>query len=369
VTAQIPPDALTWRARWARHRLRALMAATVLLLALALWNPSLPGRRAVQELIIVLDVTQSMAATDQWLPDARGAQHASTRLQFAKAMLSRALEDLPCGTRVGWGVFTEHRTFVLMAPVEVCSAYSELRASLAAIDFRMAWTGNSEVAKGLDSALRLLHGMKAHPALVFVTDGHEAPPVHPQFRPGFHVDRGAIKGVLLGVGGEALVPIPMIDPQGKVVGQWAAKDVMQVDSRTAARNASPGDHAEEGWSGSGTMTGATPGREHFTSLREDYLHVLAEETGLQYLRLRDARHLAEALVRPELSRTEQSDVPLRLPLAGAALLLLVSLYRPVQTLRLAWQRHRARRAQAGSGSSVPARPGVSRGSAPVTGRT
>jgi mxaL protein len=299
----------------------------------------------VQELMVVIDVTQSMGATDQWLPDARGAQHAATRLQFTKVLLARALDDLPCGTRVGWGVFTEHRSFVLMAPVEVCGAYSELRSSLVDIDFRMAWTGNSEVAKGLDSALRLLHGLKAAPALVFVTDGHEAPPIHPQYRPGFHVERGAVRGLLVGVGGEALVPIPLIDPRGKVVGQWGAKDVMQVDSRTAARQAAPGDHAEEGWTGAAAMPGATPGREHLSALRESYLQMLAEETGLQYLRLRDAGQLAAALVQPALSRVEASTVPLRWPLALAALVLLVALYRPWPTLRHAWQRRQARHAR------------------------
>lgn len=337
---------------WSRHRLRLLMAAVVALLALALWNPHLPGQRSVQELMVVIDVTQSMGATDQWLPDARGAQHAASRLQFTKAVLAQALDDLPCGTRVGWGVFTEHRSFVLMAPVEVCGAYSELRSSLADIDYRMAWTGNSEVAKGLDSALRLLHDLKARPALVFVTDGHEAPPVHPKYRPGFHVDRGAIKGLLVGVGGEALVPIPLIDPRGKVVGQWGAKDVMQVDSRTAARESAPDDHAIEGWSGSGSLPGATPGREHLSALREVYLQELAEETGLQYLRLRDARHLSEALVQPEFSRQDASTVPLRWPLALAALILLVGLYRPWQTLHHVWLRERSRREAA---SAIPPR--------------
>ena len=74
---------------------------------------------------------------------------------------------------------------MLLAPVEVCDNRPELLATLAQIDGRMAWTGNSEVAKGLNSSLRASRELPGAPSLVFMSDGHEAPPVNPRYRPKF----------------------------------------------------------------------------------------------------------------------------------------------------------------------------------------
>jgi mxaL protein len=82
-------------------------------------------------------------------------------------------------------VFSEYRTLVLLTPVEVCANFDDLAAVLERIDGTMAWAGASEVAKGLHSGIRAARELGADTRLVFVSDGHEAPPLHPRYLPRF----------------------------------------------------------------------------------------------------------------------------------------------------------------------------------------
>ena len=124
------------------------LALAALLLAAGFFQPTLPWKRSLFEHVVVIDVTQSMNVQDQQI-DGRPA----SRLAFAKQALHEALTDLPCGSKLGWAIFTEYRSYLLFTPVEVCANRAELRASLAGIDGRMAWSGNSEIAKGLHSGI------------------------------------------------------------------------------------------------------------------------------------------------------------------------------------------------------------------------
>ena len=129
------------------------------LLAVALWDPGWTQLRQQHELIVVIDVTQSMLVADMPQPEAGPDAVPASRLQRAKGLLQQALGQLPCGSRVGWAIFSEYRSLLLLTPVEVCEHYRELKATLASIDTPMAWSGNSEVAKGLYSALRSAAGL------------------------------------------------------------------------------------------------------------------------------------------------------------------------------------------------------------------
>ena len=127
-----------------------LLVGAVLALVACLFDPGWPVERSRFDHVVVLDITQSMDVLDEAI-DGRPA----SRLAYAKHALRRALVRLPCGSKVGWGVFTEYRAFLLLEPVEVCANLSELRATLARIDGRMAWSGNSEIAKGAVSYTHL----------------------------------------------------------------------------------------------------------------------------------------------------------------------------------------------------------------------
>lgn len=308
---------IAWRSE------RARLALAALLLMLAFTNPTLPWKRSLYEHIVVLDITQSMNVEDMRL-----AGKPAARLAFAKRMLHDALAELPCGSRLGWAIFTEYRAYLLYTPVEVCANRAELRASLAGIDGRMAWSGNSEIAKGLHSGIAVAKALPGTPSLVFLTDGHESPPLAPRHRPRFDDKPGDVAGVLVGVGELTPAPIPKLDPLGRRIGFWAADEVAQSDLRSQGRGASVGGEAlaEEGSEPAAPGLGATPGSEHLSGLREPYLKLLAAENGLAYHRLRDAQGLSRAWRDAALARPVPVRADLRMPLAALAGLLLLAPY-------------------------------------------
>lgn len=317
---------MTWwrrlRAAWRTQRERCLLAGAALALALGFLHPSLPWRRSLFEQVVVIDITQSMNVKDQRL-DGRPV----SRLDYAKHALRQSLLALPCGSKLGWAVFTEHRSFLLFAPVEVCTHIDELRATLAAIDNRMAWIGSSEVAKGLHSGLSIAKQLPDLPALVFVTDGHESPPLNPRHRPSFDGKPGEVPGLVVGVGAQLPSPIPKTDPQGRPLGFWAADEVAQYDPRSQGRSGSVSGErlVEDAAVAAAPALGATPGSEHLSALHEDYLRLLASEAGLGFHRLDSADGLAAAMMAPALARRVAVQADGRDALALLALVMLLAL--------------------------------------------
>ena len=277
-----------------------LVLAATLLLALALVLPPLKLSLARPEAVVVFDITQSMDVEDVQLDGAP-----VSRLAFAREAARRALRELPCGSRVGWAAFTEYRTLMLLAPIDVCENYDDLLATLAGIDGRIRWGNASEVAKGVFWAVRAARELPSHPAIVFLTDGQEAPPLNafPSFD---DVQPGQVRGWLLGVGGKVPQPIPRTDADGHRIGYWRASDVLQRDADD----------------------GAARSHEHLSELREPHLRALSQRTGLGYAALRDAGGLAPLLRDPRLARPTPVPTDLRAIPAVLALLLLCVHFRP-----------------------------------------
>lgn len=303
----------------------AALALAALLVGAALFEPGLPARRGVVEQLVVLDVTQSMNVPDMSVAGAR-----ASRLDAAKAMLAEAIGALPCGSKIGLGMFTEYRALLLLAPIEVCANRAELAATLSRIDGRMAWAGNSEVAKALNSTLRAAREMAGTPAVVFISDGHEAPPLDPGYRPAFddELAQAGIRGLIVGVGGDQALPIPKTDPEGRPAGVWQAGEVAQLSPRSLGRGGSvAGEQMVDDPNRGGRMQplpGAAPGKEHLSALREEYLQLLADETGLRYHRLGDAAALLGALSDATLQRVQPARLELQPWLGALALGLLMA---------------------------------------------
>ena len=187
------------------------------------------------------------------------------------------------------------------------------------------------MAKGINWALIAARALPEKPAIVFVTDGHEAPPVNFQYRPRIGGEPGDIAGLLVGAGGAVPVPIPKFDADARALGYWQADEVMQTDVFTQGRGASV-----DGEELAPTDTVAPPagwpakGNEHLTMLRESYLQLLASEQRFQYLRLEagaaGAAALNMALRSRPLARTTPAFVSLRPVFAMLALASLVWAY-------------------------------------------
>jgi quinoprotein relay system zinc metallohydrolase 2 len=222
--------------------------------------------------------------------------------------MRRALPGLPCGSKLGWAVFAEYRTLLLMAPIEVCANHAELIAALERIDGSMRWANASEITKGVFWAMRTARDAGAGPGartqVVFITDGHEAPPLATPTLPLFDdLHPGEQPGWLVGVGGDAEQPIPRADAQGRPIGLWRAEEVVQRPGTSS---------------------------EHLSALHEAHLEALARQVGFSYARLRRPESLLPVLHDPRAARrvmvsTDLSPVPV-----GAALLLLVWHFMPVR---------------------------------------
>ncbi len=307
---------------------RAALALAALALAAAFFQPTIPWRRSLFEHVVVLDVTQSMNVMDEIL-DGRPA----SRLAFAKHALHGALQELPCGSKLGWAVFTEARSYLLFTPVEVCANRAELRASLAGIDGRMAWSGNSEIAKALHSGVGIVKALPGTPSLVFITDGHEAPPIAARHRPRYDDKAPGLSGLIVGVGQAKASPIPKTDPAGQPLGFWSADEVQQVDAHSLGRGASVGgeamvqsaDDAQPDAAVSAGL-GATPGNEHLSGLREAYLRLLAAENGFEFHRLRSVQGLADAWRGGGFARQAAVRGDARVPLYALAFVALLAPY-------------------------------------------
>ena len=345
-----------------------LMLLAALLLVAALLGPTLPVRRLQVDAVAVVDITQSMNVEDgnpgvgpgggpeagPGIPLGAGrAGKPVSRLAQAKATLAQLIAQLPCGSRIGLAIFTEYRSFLLLTPVEVCEHQQELLGTLAQMDGRMAWAGASEIAKGINSGMEAVKALEGAPTLLFLTDGQESPPVNPGYRPRFTVDRGAVRGLIVGVGGDELLPIPKLDPSGYARGVWGPDEVLQVDPRSLGRGGSVGGEqmVDPNEARAAPLPGATPGSEHLSSLREDYLRLLAGETGLVYQRLGGADVLLETLSSPKLAHEAPARLDLR-PWLGAAALLCLLL--PLLPSPSAW-RGRRRKIPERAGLQAPAR--------------
>ena len=273
----------------------ALPVAVTLLLAALLVPPvSLP--RASHDYLVVFDITQSMDVTDYRLAD-----QSVSRLDFARNALRDALPKLPCGSRVGLGAFTEYRSLALLAPVEVCANYNDLLATLRNIDGRMRWAEASQVAKGAFWAVRAARDLEVAPTLVFLSDGHESPPLDSGAPALFSdITPGKTGGWIVGTGGLAPMPIPRTDHEGRQRGFWRADEVARGGN----------------------------GNEHLSALREPHLRALAAQLGLEYLPLRDRSTLAEAMLDPRFARIRRIPTDLSWVAVSLALGLLCWRYLP-----------------------------------------
>ena len=257
-------------------RFLALALAIALTLA-ALVVPALLVRRTGAEILMVVDITGSMNVRD-YAQDGKPV----SRLDMAKAALRQLVADLPCGSRVALALFTERQPFLLFAPIEVCADFAPLDGALAALDWRMAWEGDSRIAAGLHRAIAMAAGLGTD--LVFVTDGQETPPLPGGEPPPFDGRPGAVRGLIVGAGGYALSPIPRYDERGREKGFYGEADVTQEN-----RFGPPPSDAEsrEGYNPRNAPFGAAAARgtEHLSSVREPYLKRLAGTTGLAYAHL------------------------------------------------------------------------------------
>ena len=284
-------------------------AIAVLLLLAAILLPPFNAPRTTYDYLVVFDITQSMNVEDYEMDGAP-----VSRLTYMRAAVRRTLHELPCGSRIGWGVFAEYRTLVLLAPIEVCGNYNDLLASLERIDGRMRWGNASQISKGLFWAIRGARDVGSHPRVLFLTDGQEAPPLDGEGLPMFDdLKRGDIGGWLIGVGGYTPRPIPRTDADGRPTGFWHQDEVVQHDTRPGVAS-----------------------HEHLSEVREPYLRNLAREVGFEYLHLSSLDSIREAMLHPPFAEQRRAPTDFAWVAAVAALVTLVASFTRALPRRLSY---------------------------------
>lgn len=316
-----------------------LLAAAFAAVLATLVVPRVNLQRDIYDVLAVIDITSSMNTRDVSVSGT-----SESRLDAAKNALRSTLAALPCQSRMGLGIFTERQTFLLLDPVEVCTNFAALDESISELNWRMGWEGNSYVAKGLYSAIEKAKSLDA--ALIFLTDGHEAPPLPFSGLPPFVDKLGEVKGLLVGVGGHAMTPLTKYDDEGREAGTYGAQDLPQENRAgppppdAASR---PGYHPK--WAPFGNEV--VDNNEHMAFVREPHLKELSQVTGLSYVPLKPGQNFVPALESVAKPRPVTVASNIRQYPAALALLILTLLYGVYPFLDAV----RARKSRAGAASS------------------
>lgn len=303
---------------------------SILLLMVCLFEPktNLPSR--VHDWFFVIDITQSMNVRDVVTAD-----NSISRMELSKQEIRRALRNLPCGSRVALGLFTERSTANIIHPLEVCAHFGALDETIAKIDWRMAWAADSYVANGIYSAIDQAAKLGPEMRVAFFTDGNQAPEVSARYTPVFEGEQGKIKGYVFGVGARSASQIPMLDHHDNVTGYWGADDVQRYATFGTSEIQSVLDMEQQqtkGYHGRNAPHGSAPEElsgAHLSALDEANLQKIAKDTGLRYYGMaEDGKNFVSFITSNEMSnwRTAMSD--LRPWLALPALWLIFIFYIP-----------------------------------------
>lgn len=310
-------NALDWRGR--------LLLAAIILLSITLFKPQANLPKRVFDWFIVLDITQSMNVRDM-------TEHnmAMSRLAYSKSAIRASLKSLPCGSRVAIGLFTERDTTTVTFPMEVCEHFGALDEMVARLDWRMAWAADSFIINGLFSAIRQTPKLDKNMRLAFISDGHQAPPINPDYAPKFEGKVGDINGVIIGVGGNTPARIPKLDEDDNISAYWELEEVMRyatfgVSKKTQSVLDMENQHGRNAPHGSNP---AEVSNAHLSALDEANLRALAKMTGIDYLSMSDTHTMSDMLTSNKMGTWRISKMDLRALFAIPAMFLVMLFFVP-----------------------------------------
>lgn len=300
---------------WQDREFWCLLGALILLL-LACSKPTLMMDREVRSYLFVVDITQSMNVEDMELS---GIQ--VSRLAYSRKMLQEATKVLPCGSRVGLGIFAKAHAILLYRPIEVCANFDVLQDSIGHLDWRMASHGSSHLRFGLQSMATMVKTQLDPTQVVFLTDGEEAPPLNDLTRISLADWQGGRDSILVGVGGDLPKPIPKFNAKNEVMGYWSLYSI-KIEPAAVVSEESAGKRDD---------SLATDPREYYLSkLDENYLKSLAEEIGGQYWRAKTIEQFGLDLMKQKPALSYRTNTRADWFFALAALLLIVFGYLPMK---------------------------------------
>ncbi len=290
----------------------SFLLLALLLLCMVFFQPTIQWKRDLHNYLFIVDITQSMNAADMRLNG-----QAVSRLDYTRQLLSDAVAKLPCGTRVSLGVFSAETIALLFTPIEVCKNYDVIQDSIAHLEWRMAWRGNSRLRFGVQSASALLSSLDTSAQVVFFTDGDEAPKLNAINKSDLSGWQGGKDWLIVGVGGDQPFPIPKLDSENKVLGYWAFSNSIMAPSQV---------QSEESVGTRDDSIATAEYDRYLSQLDEAYLKELSAEIGANYLRANSPETLISRMRQQKPAAQELAEIDINPFLISAALLLVLACY-------------------------------------------
>ncbi|HOY71316.1 MAG TPA: vWA domain-containing protein [Methylotenera sp.] len=229
------------RHAWQNGSLFYVLAA---LLLLPVWfNPVTQQQSSVQDTLYVIDISESMNVRDVDYPKPHSA-----RLELAKHAVRSSMSQLACGSRVSVGLFAGDETVVLFEPLEICQHFPAIEQVVARLDSRMRWIGDSWIIRAMLGGIKEAQKRKLN--LVFISDFDEMPHRSAPRLTDLLEVKGKVKGVLLGVGGEAPQPVPRLNGVGEIISYWTPEEAVLEGNHpnllSYVKELKPGEKAPDG---------------------------------------------------------------------------------------------------------------------------
>lgn len=196
-----------------------LYIAAIALLTLALIKPEIQMKQEVHNYLLVADVTQSMNAEDEKLNN----QNVS-RLAYTRQLMKKIVDTSSCGTYISVGIFASDNVALLITPLEVCANYDVITDTIAHLEWRMAWKGNSRLSFAVRAAANTFDSLNVPAQMLLFTDGDEAPRVNVTIKQDLSGIQIGKNFAFVGVGGHVKVPVPRFSASNKRVGYWPISD-------------------------------------------------------------------------------------------------------------------------------------------------
>lgn len=236
--------------------------------------------------MIYVDVTQSMNAKDMLI-----SGQAISRLEYTKHVLKKAIKKLPCGSKIGMGVFFRANFVDLYNPIEVCRNYDVILDTIDHIEWRMASQGSSNMLlaiREIQDFYQYQDLSESTDKIVFITDGDEAPPLNPLTKVSLSEWQGDPGHLIVGVGNNRAVPIPKLNSKNETIGYWSTYSIQIA----------PASRVNEGANNVRDDSLATDPYEYYLSkLDEPHLKEIAKNIQANYLKLGNEETLAKAILK------------------------------------------------------------------------
>mgnify|MGYP002620290242 FL=1 len=246
------------------------LLVSFILLLLALINPSIPVNQPLYNYILIADISQSMNTEDMKIN-----QKTVSRLDYTKHIMSRLVEDFPCGTKVSIGMFAGVSVSSTYSPIEVCENFSNINTTISKLDWRATWSGNTRIRESVVNLARLIRSFPESAQVIFFTDGEEAPKLHVFNTRDLEQFQGGNDWLFVGIGSDEGAPIPKYDNKNQLIGYWSN------DSFALQPGIAQISESNIGVRDDNVASGLTD--RYMSKLDREYLEKLAKEIGGFYV--------------------------------------------------------------------------------------